>query len=263
MPVKSIPVVMYHHVVPGSRELNVTPELFEDQISLLVKKGWKTLSGREFLEFLHAGTIPGKCVLLTFDDGFADNYIYAWPILKKYGARAMMFAATDFVKDADINRSSFVPMAHKEAWAIAKTDNSADVICTWNELKEMDEDGAFDIQSHGMSHKTPEYMRDKDLAALKNDLSQGKAILEQRLSKEITHFAWPSGDYTDEGIAAAAEAGYKALYTTERGSNNSGNLLSLKRLPVKCKNGRWLVNKLCIYSSPLLSRLYLAVRSGI
>jgi peptidoglycan/xylan/chitin deacetylase (PgdA/CDA1 family) len=260
----SIPVVMYHHVAPTDRELNVYPDVFENQLSTLAGKGWKTLDGEEFLYFLeHQEEKPKKCVLLTFDDGFADNYVYAYPILKKFNMKAMLFVATEFIEDRDIKRDSFVPLSHNDAWELAYTERRSEVMCTWKELEEMEASGIFDIQSHGLSHKTPDYFKEKKYTELRDDLTAGKKILEKRLSKRVLHFAWPRGHYDSEGIKIASELGYKALYTTERGANTINNLTLLKRLPVKCRDGKWLIGKLPIYSSVIFSKLYLSLRSGI
>ncbi len=258
-----IPVVMYHHVSTADRELNVNPGIFEDQLRALSTRGWKTLSGEEFIFFIgNRKEKPRKCVLLTFDDGFADNYVYAYPILKKFHMKAMLFAAVDFVEDRDMKRDSFVSLSHNDAWRLAFTERRSEVMCTWKELQEMDNAGVFDVQSHGMSHRTPEYMKGRKYAELKKDLSGGKAALEERLLKKIFHFSWPQGHYDEEGIKIANEVGYKALYTTERGANTLSDLDIIKRLPVKGRNGKWLLGKLPIYSSALLSKVYLKLRTG-
>ncbi|UCD34334.1 MAG: polysaccharide deacetylase family protein [Nitrospiraceae bacterium] len=259
----SIPVVMYHHVSEADRELNIFPDLFEDQLRSLSARGWKTLSGDEFLAFLRDGKErPKKCVLLTFDDGFADNYVFAYPLLKKYGMKAMLFVAADFIEDADVKRDSFVSLTHNAAWDLAFTQRRAEVMCTWKELREMNEDGSFDIQSHGLSHRTPAFMKQENYEALRGDLVGGKAELEKRLSKKIYHLAWPKGHFDRESIAIAGEAGYQALYTTERGANTAKNLTAVRRLPVKCRGGDWLMGKLPIYSSVLLTSVYLRLRTG-
>ncbi len=253
---------MYHHVAPTDNVVNVRPELFEDQLRAMHKKGWRALSGEEFLYFLrNKNEKPKKCVLLTFDDGFADNYVIAMPLLKKYGMKAVLFVATDLIADGHVNRGSFVPLAHNDAWNLAHTERRSEVMCTWTELKEMEDSGLFDIQSHGMSHKTHEYIKEGNYPALKEDLSGGRAVLEKRLSKRIAHFAWPKGIHDEKGREIAAEAGYEALYTTDRGANTAENLDVINRLPVK-KNGEWLMAKLPVYSSVLLSKIYLTVRAG-
>ena len=260
----SIPVVMYHHVSKADRELNVYPEVFEDQMKELSHRGWKTLSGDEFLYFIdNQEEKPKKCVLLTFDDGFADNYVFAYPLLKKFNMKAMMFVATDFIADDDVKRDSFVSLTHNDAWKLAYSDRRSEVICTWQELEEMESSRVFDIQSHGMSHLTPDMMKQKKYKTLREDLTGGKAILETRLSKKAYHFAWPRGHYDAEGVRIAGDVGFRVLYTTERGPNTKENLHAVNRLPVKCKDGAWLSGKLPIYSSIFLSKLYLSLRTGI
>lgn len=260
----SIPVVMYHHISETDRELNVYPGLFDDHLRLLSRKGWKTLDGEEFLYFIeNRNERPKKCVLLTFDDGFADNYVFAYPLLRKHGMKAMIFVATGFVDDRQIKRDGFVSLSHNDAWELAFTERRSEVICTWDELREMQREGVFDVQAHGASHKTPDFMMHGDYEALRSDLMTGKAVLEEKLGKEIRHLAWPRGHFDERGIQIAQETGFKALYTTERGPNTRENLHMINRLPVKCRSGKWLLGKLPIYSSRLASKLYLAVRTGI
>jgi peptidoglycan/xylan/chitin deacetylase (PgdA/CDA1 family) len=255
----SIPVVMYHHISPASCGLTVSPGLFEEHLRYLKKDGWKTLSGDEFLEIIQEEEIPTKCVVLTFDDGFADNYVYAYPILKKYAMKAILFVATSFIEDVEIKRDDFKPLFHKEAWKLALTERRHEVMCTWRELKEMQGNGVFDIQSHSHSHETPAYIKEKKYSELKDDLLMSKKRIEERLSKNVLHLGWPKGYYDEEGIRIATGLGFRAIYTTERGPNTAGDLKAIHRLPVK-KDGRWLVKRLNIYSSTFLSRLYLSLR---
>lgn len=222
------------------------------------------MSGDEFLYLIENGTEkPKKCVLLTFDDGFADNYVFAYPLLKKFAMKAMMFVATDFIAEGSITRDPFVSLSHNEAWELAYSDRRSEVMCTWQELEEMESSGVFDIQCHGTTHNTPELMSKKKYREVKDDLIGGKSILETRLSKTASHFAWPRGHYDAEGVRIAMEAGFRALYTTDRGANTKENLHAVNRLPVKCKEGSWLSGKLPIYSSVFLSKLYLSLRTGI
>jgi len=260
---RSVPVLMYHHVSPSGRELNIFPDFFEEQLNLIQRKGWQTLSGDEFLNCFQQAKTPGKKVLITFDDGFADNYIYAYPLLKKYGMKALLFVTTSIIKDVDMPRTNYIPLPHREAWQMASTERCAEVMCTWRELKEMEESGTFDVQAHGMTHNTPSLIKDGKYDELKEDLLAGKKTLEEKLSKEIHHLAWPKGVYDKQGIELALNMGFRALYTTERGANTQDNLTQIRRLPVKNKGGKWLYRKLKIYSSSFLSRVYLSVRTGV
>lgn len=257
---RSLPVLMYHHVAPIDMDHNIKPEVFEDHLRSFRRNAWKTLSAEEFLHCLQADSIPKKAVVLTFDDGFADNYLFAYPLLKKYGMKAVLFASSGFMDDTQVQRKAFLPCTHEEAWRLAYTDRRSEVMCTWNELAEMENSGAFDIQSHGYSHKTPVYLARKDYGELKEDLKRGKEELELRLSKRVDHLAWPKGRYDETGVNIALDLGYKAIYSVMRGSNTSEDLRALKRISVKYKNGRSLINKLRIYSCVLSTRLYLGIR---
>jgi len=176
---------MYHHVMPVTSSLNITPELFEEQLSGLKTNGWKTLDSKEFLYFLqNPKESRKKCVLLTFDDGFVDNYLYAYPILKKYKMKALLFIATDFITDLDIKRENFIAMPHKQMWKIAFSERNYEVMCTWNELKEMESEGVFDIQSHGHTHKIPDFIEKANYAAVENDLFLGQEFLMKYLNKQ-------------------------------------------------------------------------------
>ena len=154
----SIPVIMYHHMLPMGGGLAVTPEIFADHLAALQSNGWKTLSGKEFLYLLQSGNFPYKTILLTFDASFADNYFYADPILKRYDMKALLFVATSFIENRDIKRGDFVPLQQDEAWKLAYSERRSEVMCTWNELREMEENGVFDIQSHGHSHNIPYFI---------------------------------------------------------------------------------------------------------
>ncbi|GAB5046706.1 polysaccharide deacetylase family protein [Thermodesulfovibrio sp. TK110] len=250
---------MYHHVMPFNSTLNVTPDVFEEQLIGLKTKGWKTLDGKEFLYLMEHSEEPRKkCLLITFDDGFIDNYIYAYPLLKKYKMKALLFVATDFITDLDIKRDNLA-FTHKEMWKLAFSEKKHEVMCTWNELREMQYEGVFDIQSHGHTHKIPNFIEMADYEALKDDLNLGKELLIKNLGKEPLHLAWPKGVYDSKAEEIAKKLGFKALYTTQRGANID-DPFHIKRLAIKNKGKSWLNKKLIIYSSSLLSKIYYRIR---
>lgn len=253
---------MYHHVIPFSIELSITPENFESQILEMKRKGWKALDSQEFSYLIeHPKESRKKCIVITFDDGFLDNYLYAYPILKKYKMKAILFAATGFISDIELKRNDFKILSHKQMWEIAHTERRHEVMCTWSELKEMESEGVFDIQSHGHSHNIPDFIKTKDYKSVREDLELSKALILKHLNKTPSHLAWPKGAYDNKTVDLAKELGFKILYTTQRGANLD-DYSYVKRIAVKNKGKGWLNKKLIIYSSFQLTKIYHSVRIG-
>ena len=95
---KGIPVLMYHKVWPGLNDaLTISPEKLEEQWAFLKQEGYNTISLREFIRISQSATtpLPSKSILITFDDGYVNNYEYAYPLLKKMGWQATFFIVAD------------------------------------------------------------------------------------------------------------------------------------------------------------------------
>jgi peptidoglycan/xylan/chitin deacetylase (PgdA/CDA1 family) len=94
----TVPVMMYHHVTPQGGMINASPEHFEQHLQWLKKHGWTSLTTEQFVGHLQGQGVPPKSVLITFDDGYLDNWVYAYPLLKKYGFNAVIFLVTSWIK---------------------------------------------------------------------------------------------------------------------------------------------------------------------
>lgn len=98
-----VPVLMYHSVAPQIKNwaysfLSIHPDTFDDHISTLARAGFVTISLSELYDYMAGtGRIPPRSIVLTFDDGYLDNWVHAFPILRKHGSRATVYASTDFV----------------------------------------------------------------------------------------------------------------------------------------------------------------------
>lgn len=196
-----VPVLMYHYVsqVPAEQanskvavDLRVPPELFEQHLLYLQREGyrsisvpllWEALSGREAL--------PAKPVILTFDDGYADAFTYAFPLLRRHG-----FAGTFFITVNLIGRPGYL---------------------TWDQVRALDAAG-MDIESHAMEHKP---MTAFGPAGLAYEMGTARAILSQQLGHEVRFFAYPSGAYSAATIQGAANNGYYAAFVKSGGSLQS------------------------------------------
>lgn len=125
-----VPVLMYHHL----SESGLTPERFEQQMSALYGAGYHTVSFQELKAYVEQGaSLPEKPVVITFDDGYASNYEYAYPVLQKYGFKATIFAIG----------VSIGKVTYKD------TDTPITPHFTLEQAAEMESSGLITVGSHG------------------------------------------------------------------------------------------------------------------
>lgn len=149
-----VPVIMYHSVMPRQKiwgPLCIPKDLFEAQLSLLHNAGFQTINLHQLHLYMEGKyTIPDKSIVLTFDDGYLDNWIHAYPLLKKYGFTATLFPALDFIAEGECRLRS-----DKITEKVIDTG-----YLNWSEIEAMHSSGVFDVQSHTMTHtwlfKSPE-----------------------------------------------------------------------------------------------------------
>ena len=127
-------------------------------VSHLVKAGYRSLSLSDYLGCLNGGDrLPRKAVIITFDDGYLDNWVNAFPILKKYRLKATVFVSTDFIDPTETVRKNL-----EDYWEGKTALDELDWYgyLSWNELRTMSKNGVFEIGSHTQSHtwyfKSPE-----------------------------------------------------------------------------------------------------------
>ena len=107
-----IPAVMYHSIGVVNKNwhwnhLTCPFDVFEDQLKWLKKAKYKTLNFQEVYDYIMDDKpVPKKSVFLTFDDGYLDNYVYAYPLLKKYGMKGTIFVNPDFVDPSQTFRKT-------------------------------------------------------------------------------------------------------------------------------------------------------------
>jgi len=250
----SVPVLMYHHVSSHKGALvTITPENFESHCEYLSKEGYKSLSLDEFLAFKKGELeLPKKSVLITFDDGWIDNYLVAYPILKKYSLKAAIFIVTDWVERASEDKRAsneiYIPN-HREGKKMAY-EEPASAVVNWDDLEKMRD--VFEFASHSNAHDNEELSMDE----WHDDLALSKSHIKARVGNP-KHLCWPRGNYTPELVDLAKSLGFEALYTTKRGVNLAdGNTSEIRRISVKDKDAKWLKGVLRLYSSPILGGLY-------
>src|SRR3970040_700166 len=168
---RPVPVFMYHHVSPHKSDMvTVTPDVFEAQMRFLAEAGYKTLSADELVEFAGGNlVIKEKAVAITFDDGYIDNYVYAFPVLKKYNIKATIFLVTDWVERSSECgvRSSELKIKkipdHNRCKELIDEGKTHEALMNWDMVKEMQERGFVDFYSHTMTHRKCAELSDAEL----------------------------------------------------------------------------------------------------
>jgi peptidoglycan/xylan/chitin deacetylase (PgdA/CDA1 family) len=268
-PARSVPVLMYHHVSPSPGLVTITPERFANQMRGLAASGYRTLSADEFAAYLAGAPVPDKSVLLTFDDGYLDNWVYAHPALAKFGLKAVMFIVTGWIADGParahagtVGTGDSLPATpeHNACKAAIAAGRADDVIIRWSEIEAMRAAGTFAFHSHTHTHTRGDKVcgdATAKRAGLADDLARVRATLEQRLGSASNHLCWPQGYFDDDYIAVARAAGFQHLYTTRPGPNCSGDAPDrIRRVVVKDKPAIWLNSRLWLYRQPRLAAWY-------
>lgn len=207
-----VPILVYHSVRPyyaGESEyvksFGVEPKNFEKEMEYLASQKYDVISFDALADnLLNGSPLPPKPAVITLDDGWRNQYVYAFPILKKYN-----FTATLFIFTNAIGQKNFL---------------------SWNELREMDKAG-MSIGGHTKSHPYLFTIHDKNI--LREEIIASKIITEEHLGKKINIFAYPFGHYSDDSIAVVKEAGYRAARSAFKGSSHAPkDIFTLKSIQV-------------------------------
>lgn len=200
-----VPILMYHYISTPPAEsdiyrvdLSVPPDLFRQHLAYLAAEGYQTITLDDLYAALNTGApLPLKPVILTFDDGYEDGYISAFPLLREFG-----FSGTFFVMTAgpDLDNPEYL---------------------TWEQIAEMSTAG-MRIESHTRDHPD---LRGRDADFLIYQLLGAQESLTAYTGQPAHMFAYPAGEY-DEAVLAmlrrlrvrlAVTTAYGALHTTDGG----------------------------------------------
>lgn len=209
----TIPVLMYHHVSPLSdgNIANVTPERFKEQMEFIKKGNYEVIGPYEFLDYaLGKKERPSKkLVMITFDDGYRDNYAYAYEIIKNQDFPAVIFMVVNKIGKKDY--------------------------LTINDIKKMQSSGII-FGSHTLNETYLPALTKKEL---KEEIIGSKIKFEMLTEKPVHFFAYCTGGYTEEAQEILKDAGYLSAFTTNRGFDKSwrnDDLFAVRRIKITDKD---------------------------
>lgn len=197
-PAKGAVVLMYHSIGGSAEFFTVKPEEFEKQMAYLVEHKFNVISVSTLSALLVAKqAIPRKTIIITFDDGYADNYYQAWPVLKKYHLSVDIFLITDRVSGTNTTRrGNTFPMLN------------------WEQIREMEDSGLVKFYPHSHSHPKLPSLSPETVA---EEILTSRKILEEQLGGERNIFAYPYGQSSPEAVQILQKNNFRSAFTVQTG----------------------------------------------
>lgn len=217
-PGTSVPILMYHSIRKDPAAWGtyvISPAQLEADLKYLQEHGYHTVLLRDLIAYVHEGVpLPEKPVVLTFDDGYYNNYLYAYPLLEQYDCKAVLSVIgyyTDLYTDA-------------------KEENAAYSHCTWGHLQKMSASGRVEVLNHtyhlhtfdqnrkGCAKNSWESM-ESYTQLLTRDVEQLQEKFARHLGTRPVTFTYPFGSYTAETCDLVRRLGFSATLSCVSGTN--------------------------------------------
>lgn len=224
-------ILQYHSVrdVPQGMKFsfNVTPMAFARQMEYLARNNYNIITFDKLASYKYQGqTLPPKSVIITFDDGYVDNYANAFPILKRHDFKATVFLVTDSIDSGCI----FHWLKLDERLRASQQEEKS----SWLPL---DKQSILDMQAQGMSfgaHTRTHCALDsieEDKAI--DEIASSRKCLEDILSKPVTYFAYPFDKVNEKIKGLVKESGYKIAVGGTGSNTLKSDFFKLKRIEIE------------------------------
>ena len=198
---QTVPILCYHRFGAPATKMMITPAGFAAQLEWLAKNDYRVITLADLRPFLEGRkTLPQRAVVITIDDGYESVYRHAFPLLKKYGFAATVFAYTDFIGVGGDSLS-------------------------WAQLQEMQSSGLVDVQSHSKSHRNlVERSAAETDARYRSNIEQEIRLPRELMNKRLVganvrHIAYPFGDANQVVLDNAMQQGFELGATVASGGN--------------------------------------------
>jgi peptidoglycan/xylan/chitin deacetylase (PgdA/CDA1 family) len=192
----TVPVLFYHHIQPiaianqhHNTNLTVSDSMFAIQMQYISTHGYTTITTKQLIDALkNHTTLPPKSIVITLDDGYRDNYTYAFPIFQKYHLKANIMLATGLMEGSDY--------------------------LTWSQVSEMKNSGLLYYTDHTWSH----YAVDKGTTdKIQTEILTGQKQIEEHTGEHTDVFTYPYGSFSNTAIALLKQDNFSGAFTTKPG----------------------------------------------
>lgn len=213
-----VPVIMYHSILKDSSlqgRYVISPTQLEEDLIYLSENGYTAVTVADLISYVEEGTpLPEKPVMLTFDDGYYNNYLYAYPLMQKYGFKMVLSVIGKYSELYSENDGNNAYYSH----------------CTWDQLREMELSGFVEVQNHSYDMHTTDQGRngtkknswessENYRSILSNDVLKCQTFLMERSGITPTAFTYPFGAISSESVAILKDLGFKASFSCEQKMN--------------------------------------------
>ena len=209
-----LPIIMYHGLLKEEKrqgQFIISPNLFEQDLRYLQENGYTTVVIADLIAYVQDGKpLPEKPVMLTFDDGYYNNYLYAFPLLKQYNCKMVLSPIGRYTDEYTKNKDTHANYAH----------------CSWDAVREMMASGLVEFQNHsynlhsidsgrkGAKKKAVESLVDYR-TLLVEDVMKMQTRMREETGYTPTAFVYPFGAVSSESLPILKELGFQATLICE------------------------------------------------
>lgn len=214
----SLPIIMYHGLLEDESRMGtyvISVKEFESDLQYLKEHGYTTVVVQDLIDYVQKGTpLPDKPIMLTFDDGFYNNYVYAYPLLKKYDAKMVLSPVGSYTDTFTENGDKHAEYSY----------------LNWDDIKEMSDSGRVEIQNHTYdmhsldgSHKGSKKVGGETVDQYRKRLIEDVGKMQQETIQHIgrtpTAFTYPYGAVSKEALPILKEMGFACTLICESRTN--------------------------------------------
>lgn len=202
---KEIPVLMYHRLINNTENIGIHTiyyeiEKFEEQLKFLKEHKFQTITFKDLKELTKKDIKENKYIILTFDDGYEDNYELLFPLLKKYNMKAVIY---------------MVSHLKNNSWDVEESGEKSFKLMNEQQVLELYNSGLVEFGGHTMHHVKLDTLSYEEQ---KKEILGNKIYLEKLLGEKLVSFAYPFGRFNKDSKAIVEELGYYYGIATNSGS---------------------------------------------